>query len=274
MDSLEKKLRKDVSEVRQLEMEKYGRTKIYDHISEFLQGDMLLAFSLVNHSLAIIDDGVDAGSNKEQLNKAKTILTKGFQGGNAENTEICEGYIYELGLTLSKLHISNFHHAVAVFNEIINYWEIEIQNLDRKGTILKSNDLDNLNLRIGESVSLQFLYLLCPNLDKESRKVIASSYGIAIKLADNLSDLNEDLERGYINISRENIEKYQLNISSINDANLQSYKETEFRRIKQYYEEGDKIVDEILENDPSQEKGLITFKEIAHSWLKQVADEI
>ncbi|MFA4852095.1 MAG: hypothetical protein WC924_03175 [Candidatus Gracilibacteria bacterium] len=273
INSIESGLLEDIPETRKLEMDRYGRTKIYDQISTFLQGDRQIAFSLVNHALAIVDDEIDSSGNEVQLNRAKEILNQGFQGQEAEITETWGHNIYILGQTLSRLHDDGFVHAAGIFDEIINYWEIEKQNIDRKEKVLPSVELDDLSLKIGKSIGIQFLYLLCPDLAQESRESIATSYGFAIKLADNLSDLQEDFEQGYVNISRENIEKYHLNISDLNEGNLKSYRKTEFGRIKQYYEEGDKIVDEISERYPSQKKGILIFKDIAHSWLKQVSDE-
>src|SRR3989338_4358559 len=273
-NSIERGLLEDILETRKSEMDKYGRTKTYDQISMFLQEDRQISFSLVNHALAIIDDQVDTNGNEEQLSKVKAILEQGFQGQEVEITETWERNIYKLGQTLSRLHENGFVHAAGIFDEIINYWEIEKQNLDRKGKVLSSVELDDLSLKIGKSIGLQFLYLLCPDLDQESRESIAASYGIAIKLADNLSDLNEDFEQAYINISRENIEKYHLNITDINAGDLHEYKKAEVGRIKKSYEECDKIVDEILERHPSQKEGAILFKDIAHSWLKQASNEI
>ncbi|MHB8831142.1 MAG: squalene/phytoene synthase family protein [Patescibacteria group bacterium] len=270
----EKDLRGHVSEERKLEMEKYGRTKIYDQVAEYLQGDRQGAFSLVNHALAVIDDQIDKDSNIEHLNKAKAILNKGFQGEATELIETWEKDIFKLGQTLSRLDGDGFSEAKEVFDEVVNYWEIERQNLERKGKVLDSPDLDDLNLRIGKSVGLQFLALLCPGLDKESKESIAASYGLAIKLADNLSDLSEDLEQGYINIPKEGIEKYGLDVSDLNQGDLLSYKKTELERIKQYYEEADRIVEDAIKQNTSQQKGLSIFKDIAHSWLKQVSDKM
>ncbi|MDD5726084.1 MAG: hypothetical protein PHC53_01580 [Patescibacteria group bacterium] len=269
----EKDLRGHVSEERRLEMEKYGRTKIYDQVAEYLQGDRQGAFSLVNHALAVIDDQIDNDSNIEHLNKAKAILNKGFRGEATELTEAWEKDIFKLGQTLSRLSGDGFSEAKEVFDEVVNYWEIEKQNLDRKGKALGSPDLDDLNLKIGKSIGLQFLALLCPGLDKESKESIAASYGLAIKLADNLSDLSEDLAQGYINIPKEGIEKYGLDVSDLNQGDLLSYKKTELERIKQYYEEADKLVKVAIEHHPQQEKGLSIFRDIAHSWLKQ-AEEV
>jgi len=121
---------------------------------------------------------------------------------------------------LSALEKCKFKHAKKIFDEVINYWEIEIKNMARRKKILNSKDLDRLNLEIGKSVGLQFLYLLCPKLDKKSRDSIASVYGFAVKLSDNFSDLDRDLSQGYINISKDAINKYNLDINKLNNLNI------------------------------------------------------
>ena len=272
MESTEKSLRNRISQKRLLEMKKYGRIKIYNSISNFLKGDKKIAFSLVNHALAIIDDNLDTSENKKQLDRAIVILTIGFQ--NRENLlkNSWEKDILKLGQTLLKLYENNFTEAKEIFKEVIKYWEIEKKNIARKGKIFNSHNLDKLNLEIGKSVSIQFLYFLCPSLNKNIREKIASLYGFAIKLAVNLSDLNEDLKEGYINISKEKIKKYKINLTNLSEKDLESYIKEEFKRVKRYYKRGDNVVEEILKEFPSSYDGILMFKDISYSWFKQVSE--
>ena len=268
----EKNLRNHISKERMLEMEKYGRIKTYDQIHNFLRGNEKTAFSLINHALAIVDDEVDRNTNKKQIDKVIIILTSGFRKTEILLNKDWEKDIFRLGQVLSRSHKNNPSNAILIFNEVIKYWEVEKENINRRGKILNSHDLDKLNLEIGKSVGVQFLYFLCPYLGEKVRERIALLYGFAIKLADNLSDLDEDLKRGYINISKEKIKKYGINLTNLSEKNLQSYIKEEFKRVKLYYKKGDKVVEEILKKYPSSHKGILIFKEIAHSWLKQVSE--
>jgi len=268
----EKILRNQVSIKRKVEMDKYGRIDIYNKISKFLQGNRREAFSLVNHSLAIVDDEIDDNGNKNQLNKAKAILRNGFQRKKIKTTKMWERNVFKLGLILFCLDRDGFKQAKKIFNEVITYWKIEKKNLDRKGKILNLRSLDKLNLNIGKSVILQFLYLLCPNLNDNSKKSIASLYGFSIKLADNIADLHEDIKEGYINISKEDIERYNLNIFALKKDGLSLYKRKEFERIKKYYKESDKTLVNVSKKYSSQKKGLLFIKDFSRSWLKQVKE--
>jgi len=271
MDTTEQNLRKHISKERTLEMEKYGRTKIYDKIAEFLKGDKKTAFSLINHALAIIDDNIDTTANSKQLDKAKEILTKSFNNKEVIVNLDWEKDIAKLGQTLSKLNKDKFVYAPDIFNEVMNYWDIEKDNLNRKGKILHCSNLDKLNLEIGKSVGIQFLCLLCPELDKKIIVQIASLYGFSIKLADNLSDLKEDLEKGYINISEENLRKFKLRLNS-SEKELLPYIYEEFRRTKENYLKSDETLNDILKQHPSSKTGLLIFKDIAYSWFNQVSE--
>ena len=270
--SLEKDLRKHISKKRKLEMEKYGRIKSYDQILEFLQKDTQTLFSLINHAPTIIDDKIDADGNKKRLDRAVFILNQSFQGRKIFLQENWGENVFKLGRILLKLHKNNYNNAINILNEVIKYWKIEKQNFGRKNKILNSRDLDKLSLEIGKSVGIQFLYILCPKLDVKSREIIASLYGLAIKIADNLSDLDEDLERGYINISKENIEKYKIKLTNLSEKELQPYVKKEFNRAREYYKKSDITVEKILKRYPSQKKGILLFQNIAHSWFKQVSE--
>ena len=169
--SIEKNLKNRISKERSLEMDKYGRTKIYDEITTFLQKDKRTAFSLINHTLAIIDDSIDKNPNTKQLDRAKEILNKSFNNKNIFVEQDWEKDIFKLGQILLKLQKESFVYAIDIFHEIINYWKIETRNLNRKEKNLSSSVLDKLNLEIGKSVGIQFLCLLCPKLDK---KIISS----------------------------------------------------------------------------------------------------
>ena len=269
---LEKNLRKRISKVRKLEMEKYGRIKSYDQVANFLQGDRQIAFSLINHALAIVDDKIDEDGNKKQLGRAIFVLNQSFQGRKILLQKNWEKDVTRLGRVLLKLHEGNYNNAIKILNEIIKYWRIEKRNLNRKNKILNSYNLDKLNLEIGRSVGLQFLYILCPELNMKDRERVASLYGFAIKLADNLSDLNEDMERGYINISKENIKKYKIQITDLSGKALQFYIKKEYNRARQYYKKSDLVTEKILRQYPFQKKGILLFQKIAYSWFKQASE--
>ncbi|MBN2585216.1 methyltransferase domain-containing protein [Patescibacteria group bacterium] len=273
--ALEAELLANVSDARRTEIERYGRAETFSQIAEYLEGDRRIAFALVNYAPAVLDDDIDASGNKQRLLAARTILRDSFQGDYcSESTpELWEKQIAELGGVLARLHQDGFDGAEKVLGEVNNFWIIEGYNLDRREKVLDAEELDELNMNIGKSVGLQFLHLLAPELDEESKIAIAESYGLAIKLADNLSDLNEDLEAGFVNISREDLEKYNLDATELSEQNLRPYLKTELEKINKHYDASDECLDKTIKQCPDATQALMLFKQIAHSWLTQVREK-
>lgn len=269
----EAELISDISDTRRKEMVQYGRAKIYDEIDNYLAGDAQHAFKLVNHAPAILDDLIDIKGNKAKLTKAKAILSTSFKGGTIPTSEAWGKHIAELGGILVKMHKEGFNCAERIYDEVLRYWGIEKVNLDRKGQILNKEALDELNQNIGQSVAMQFLHLLTPDLDEDSKKAVAKSYGFAIKLADNLSDMTEDLDREFINVSQEDIDKFDLNIREWGSSDNRVYINTVLARIQQQYAISDEILSKVIKINPNAAKGLELFKKVAHSWLQQVVEK-
>src|SRR3989344_672583 len=123
VNAIERNLRKHISRKRMLEMDKYGRIEIYNKINKFLHGNRRIVFSLVNHSLPIVDDSIDESMNIRQLDRAKQILDSSFHNKKILVNLRWEKYILELGQKLSKLKQYNFIYASDIFYEIMHYWD-------------------------------------------------------------------------------------------------------------------------------------------------------
>ncbi|MBU1092507.1 hypothetical protein KJ836_02470 [Patescibacteria group bacterium] len=271
--STETKLISDISDTRHEEIIRYGRAEIFEEIDHYLEGDFRRAFMLVNHVPAILDDLIDANGDNARLAEAKQILSMSFNGNNIQTPESWSKHIGELGDILATMNREGISSAKQICDEVLGYWTIEEANLNRRTQILNAEDLDELNSDIGRSVGMQFLHLLTPDLDEDSKKGVARAYGFAIKLADNLSDVAEDLDKGFINISQEDIESFGINIKDWDQSNEQLYIDAMLIRIKQQYTVSDVILDRVIETNPNAVRGLELFKKVAHSWLKQVVEK-
>lgn len=273
-ESIETELLHSTTEARQTEIKQSGRADTFEKIGNYLKGDVRIAFALVNYAPTVLDDEIDANGNKVRLWEAKTILNSSFDDSEY-NPSVKKSWgeqIAKLGRTLSRLHQEGFDGAQKVLNEVINFWDIEEQNLDRRGQVLTREELNKLNMRIGKSIGMQFLHLITPELDDASKEAVAEAYGSAIKLADNLSDLEEDLKEGFINISQEDIDKHKVNIWSISWLDKQPYIEAELQKIKDAYALSDRILERIIQNNPDTKQALMLFKEVADSWLVQALE--
>ena len=107
-----------------------------------------------------------------------------FNGNDIQTPESWSKHIGELGGILATMDREGIGSAKQIRDEVLDYWTIEEANLNRRTKILNTEDLDELNRDIGRSVGMQFLHLLTPDLDEDSKKTVAMAYGFAIKLAD------------------------------------------------------------------------------------------
>ncbi len=263
----------DISDTRHEEIIRYGRAEIFEEIDHYLEGDFRRAFMLVNHVPAILDDLIDGNGDKARLAEAKQILSMSFNGNDIQTPESWSKHIGELGGILATMDREGISSAKQIRDEVLDYWTIEEANLNRRTQILNAEDLDELNRDIGRSVGMQFLHLLTPDLDEDSKKAVARAYGFAIKLADNLSDVAEDLDKGFINISQEDMKSFDIDVKDWDQSNEQSYINAMLERVKQRYAISDVILDQAIETNPNATRGLKLFQEVAHSWLKQVVEK-
>jgi len=253
------------------EMKMYGRIKTYKRINSLLKKDLREGFILTNHALAIVDDSLDnEGGN---LSETEKVFSRSFNGEDFKLNNEKLRKIQRLGYILRKLKINGFKNAQKIYLEIINYWKIDVRDRSRRFKILSAKDLDNLNKQIGASVGKQFLYFLTPNLDLKTISLLAVLYGRAIKYADNLSDLNDDLNRGYINISKEDIKKYKLfvsmNSNGIKVMDLNYYKKAELKRVEKMFKKAYNKMMKVSSNNHNYKEMLTLFNEVSESWLKQ-----
>ena len=137
-----------------------------------------------------------------------------------------------------------------------------------------------MNKLIGGLIAKQFLFFLTPNLNPKTISKLAFSYGKAIKYADNLSDLNEDLARGYLNIPKEKLRECRLSLiiknhkSIVIKGDLKGYKRLEIYKIELMFEEANRLMKLIISRSKNKKErnALYLFKDVATSWLEQARD--
>src|SRR3989338_982188 len=275
--NIEKEMIKKSNPKRLSEMKKYGRIETYKKINSLLHKDLREGFILINHVLAIIDDLLD-NQNTYSLDKIEAIFCRSFKGENLaiENNSLKQ--IQKLGKVLRSLHNRRFYNADKIYQEVIRYWKIDRKDRIRKFKILSAKELDNLNKNIGGSIGKQFLLFLTPNLNQKLIFKIANSYGRAIKYADNLSDLNDDLSRGYINISKEDLKRYELIVERTNPnqiiikGNLKNYKQCEFQKIERIFEKSQEITKKVILKNKQEKIMIKLLEDVAISWLNQARE--
>ena len=265
------------------EMGSSGRTSLYQTLESYLPPDRLRAFKLVNHGLAILDDTIDRGVNPEEhLAKAKVTLKQSFTGNPQTPRDEEEKIIIELGSALRSLKKGFFQQysiGVLVYNEVQKFWDIETRNFQRRWRVLRQTELDDLTREIGKSVALQFCYLLDPGLNYYERESLSNEVGFAVKLADNLVDLKEDILAGFINIPKEEIHNVRGvrvendNVVAVDKGSLRvsrDYTQREYQRVNQAYHSADYFFIPSILKRPIWRRELSLFREIIYSWFRDI----
>ena len=271
------------------EMSKWGRTHIYRRMRNLLGKQRGTALDLVNHGLAMVDDELDSSADSiEELKHFRELFRQSFSGARATTSTPTEQAVVDLGYTLHELASAPFLHftdrAIGkhIFEDVLKFWDVEERNFQRKGKILDKKTLDEITLEIGAEVGSQFLYILdYPRVYNEFTQ-LARTYGLAVKLADNLCDFREDIQRGFVNIPQEDIH-HVIGISvegnrvvQINPNKLAlslEYIEKEYKRVEQAFASADRLMLVARARRPiwsrKLDERLCLFGQFCNSWLDQ-----
>ena len=269
-----------ISEERRIETERYGRNVLYKKLCDLLPDKQREAFQLVNVSIADLDDLIDETGKHDILPKAIRILTDAFAG--EQMTELAEPWqkdIARLGTILKDLEQDGFLVARNIYEETINFWLADGRDRERQGIVSDQATLDQFNADIGRTVAMQFLLFFYPALPKENLNSLAHKYGLAVKTADNLSDLEKDLRKGFVNISRESLTQFGLRVERSNEgltikSDMHPYAIAELLRIEKLYESAQQCLEEVEEYHSNTSTALILLRDVFTSWLEEARAKV
>jgi len=274
------------------EMSRYGRTSIYPRMQSLLPNDRRETLDLVNYGLAMVDDELDSSSNPlGHLRDIQQIFQQSYLGSSVRASTPTEQAVIDLDYALRVLSSAPFLHftdkAIGrhTYKEVLNFWEIEKRNFQRRWKVLGKTDLDEINLGIGALVASQFLYILdSPRVFNEFTQ-LAKAYGLAVKLADNLCDFRDDIQKGFVNIPQENI--HHVGGISVKDRRVTQieperialsaeYIDCEHQKIEQAFAYADRLMLFARARRPiwnrKLDERLYLFGRFCQSWLRQARE--
>ncbi|MFH0869923.1 MAG: hypothetical protein V1866_02610 [archaeon] len=276
------------------EMSRWGRTHSYPIMRDLLKNKRGTILDLVNHGLAMVDDELDSSADPlGRLRYFQAIFQQSYSGKIIRASTQAQQAIADLGYALNELsreHVLQFTDRTIgkhTYEEVLNFWKIEEQNLQRRWKILDEATLDEITMGIGSLVASQFLYILdSPRVFNEFKQLVRA-YGLAVKLADNLSDFRDDIRKGFVNISQENI--HHVSGISVKDGRLTQinpemlalstgYMMNEYRRIEQAFASADRLMLFARARRPiwdgRLDEILCVFGQFCHSWLDQAREVV
>ncbi len=278
--ALENSLLRETSQQRCAEMDKYGRSNAHKRMQNSLKGNRLKGFLLANFGLAIIDDLVDKEHRESEFKILVEVLENSYKNKKLNKINKLSKYIIKLGKILSQLKKEGYIYAEEIYYETIKILKADQRNFSRNGKIFSQKKLDKLNYDFGGSIARQLMYFLFAKIPKKEIQEVADKFGYAVRIADSLSDINEDLKKGIINISKENIKKYKLKISKKRGKNysieasksLLQYYNAELIKVEQSFSKAFNSLNRLIEKYPKEKKKLIAFGDLCLSWLKQARE--
>ena len=282
------RLEESLTVERNHEMEESGRNRIYPELQDLLDEGRRSVLDLVNHGMAMVDDAIDSVDDPlSYLRRIQKLFTQSYSGETTEAVTPDEKAVVELGNLLRGLtssgiwHLSDRALGKHTYGEVLNYWETEVKNLQRKGRILDREKLDRLNTDIGGLVASQILFVIQPPLGRLEFIQLAKAYGFAVKLADNLCDWRSDLQGGFVNIPKEDIHHVRgIEIEGDRVTGIDSdrlglaaeYAKKEYERARQVFESADNLLLRARLGVPiwdrNLDKKLCLFGEFCRTWLK------
>lgn len=288
MDTTDIQLEESLTIERNDEMESSGRNSIYPELRLLLDDKKRRVLDLVNHGMAMVDDVIDSIEDPlVHLGHIQSLFMQSYSGETIEATTPDEKAVVELGNILKGLSSSGIWNlsdralGKHTYDEVLKYWETEVENLQRKGRILNRKNLNRLNIDIGGLVASQILFIIQPPLGRFEFIQLAKAYGFAVKLADNLCDWRQDLQEGIINIPKEDIhhvrgveiEGDQVKRMDVNEISLSmDYKSKEFKLVKRMFESADNLLLRARLRvpiwDKNLDKKLCLFGKFCRTWLK------
>ncbi len=275
MSTKETREHSPIFEARRVETERYGRDVLYEKLYALLLEKEREAFQLVNVSMADLDDVIDETGRHECIPEAIRILTEAFEGQHvSEAPESWQRDIARLGVALKDLERDGFPAAKKIYEETVEFWLADGRDRGRQGTVSDQAALDQFNTDIGRTVAMQFFLFFFPMLPDKDLELLARKYGLAVKTADNLSDVEKDLQKGFINISRENLAQFGLQVEKNSEGlvikgDMVPYAAAELERIEALYEDARRCLEEVANRYPVTSTALLLLRDVFASWLEE-----
>ncbi|HIH97353.1 MAG TPA: hypothetical protein HA348_07795 [Thermoplasmata archaeon] len=155
-----------------------------------------------------IDEAVDLGIlDKSLYLECRDRIERAWTGESIKAQGLKQTELLEQTKCLRDLYDEGHEMALPLFERWKEGLSLGYEDASRKRKILRKKELDDLNARLGENLVATTLYLGFPEFGKENLDLIAKEWAPYAKLADNLSDMGEDIWRaGFINVPEEEIE--------------------------------------------------------------------
>lgn len=173
---------------------------------------------LLHSYLRWLDDFVDNPANdcdtkKSLINRQKEIIQTGIASSSFNSINTQEYYLFYF---IRYLVESNQNYFLAHINNLIKSFEMDIERLRRDGVFSESELNEYLKLSNEATFQLSLAFIKSAKKPEELKGHIGNFFWYILTVR----DFKEDIESGFVNLSKEEIQKYNINLTTIlNDPN-------------------------------------------------------
>lgn len=187
---------------------------------------------------------------------------------------------------LRKLFDDGFSHQTKqVYEDLLRGYNSEYKWAFNRKRILSSTIIKKFNTNIGAEVVAIFLYLLQPRTSKNLKisEKIVQKYGFAIKSADNLNSLYDDIFEGFITIPKEDIHEVSglvIKNNKLIDIDKKGLKISKryilksTKEVERTYQKANRLLDKNRQKLGLTKTQTNLFKKWADTWLEDARVEI
>ena len=257
-----------------------SRMKIYRQISALLDEEKRKIFQIFNFIIAATDRLVDRNKkDPDTFLKFADLTKKVWRGEKLYRIDDYESLAIELISELKKMKEKDFNQVDYIFSDIQEFFYWQFKDSSRRWEILEIDALQRLKLEPNKRTAAIYLRLLFPWLERDDLEEIASKYGLAAKTADDIIDWYDDIQLGFINIPKEDIENlHGVTIKNgcvkyVDKEKLTldiRYIKREIEKIEILYDEADKLFKTIVSKSTASD----LFKDLMNSWLLEAKQGI
>ncbi|MDI6917279.1 MAG: hypothetical protein QMC80_05730 [Thermoplasmatales archaeon] len=179
---------------------------------------------------------------------------------------------------LKRMQARGFKYGEEVYKEWLKSFEIGYKKARTKGRIIPWNEIQKLTAESGRNLVATTLYFSIPEIGKKNIDIIADEFGPVVKEADNLADVYQDAEEGYVKVPINFCSGIEHSHGVIKKINLKKFKvdpkyvRERFAVLDTRFWEADKKLMQIVSKKQVDQKILTILRFRAFSWLLNVKD--
>lgn len=194
--------------------------------------DRYISYLLYSY-LRSVDDFVDEKDGSNDLRK-KFVLEQQKTVNNLYNNDRKSNTLIGRIIDYDRSNDCRLKPCILKMLEIFEF------DVSRRNKFVSSEKLENYSVNLGSAYTQVLLNFVEPGYKYQHADSLLAH---ACHLAHMLRDFKEDIDLGYINLSKEEIKRYGIELNRISDPNLKIWLKDKIKLIKEHFTKGKTALD-------------------------------